>query len=71
MKDFASVLNKTYYIIFSIIYSCHALMSVAQAHRGAADAVTKKLSCLPRIKHWWSVTAEWGPTKKGHAKAFT
>ena len=74
MKDFSSLLNKIYYIIFSIIYSCHTIvgpLGVAPAHRDTTATMTKRLSCLPRIKHWWSVTAERGPTKNGHSKAFT
>lgn len=54
MKDFSSVLSKTYYIIFSIICSYHitaGLGGVAPAHRDTTAMIKKRLSCLLRIKH--------------------
>lgn len=54
MKDFSSVLSKTYYIIFSIICSYHitaGLGGVAAAHRDITAMIKKRLSCLLRIKH--------------------
>lgn len=54
MKAFSSVLNMTYYIIFSIIYSSHIIVAlgvVAAAHKDTTARITKRLSWLLRIKH--------------------